>query len=91
MIQMHWLLSLYTTICQPFIFCAKMCKRYEKQFLLFLSGKKINGENKFNENDKKKKKIQSHLIRELSSSLERNIKKAKYISKEFEAQERVAR
>ena len=87
---MHWLQCLNNAVCQQWIRHCKMCKKYEKQFLMFLSGKKLNGENNNSENDKKKK-IQNHLMREISSTLQRNIEKAKNVSKELEAQKRFVR
>ena len=62
---------------------------------MFLKDKTIgNGENDKNyENDDKnnKKKIQNHLMREISSSLQRSIEKAKNVSKELDAQKHYVR
>ena len=93
---MHWLQCLNSTICcQEWIRQCKMCKKYEKQFLMFLKDKTIgNGENDKNyESDDKnnKKKIQNHLMREISSSLQRSIEKAKNVSKELDAQKHYVR
>ena len=62
---------------------------------MFLKDKKIgNGEtdrNLNNDDRNNKKKIQNHLVREISSSLQRSIEKAKNVSKELEAQRHYVR
>ena len=62
---------------------------------MFLKDKKIgNGEtdrNLNNDDRNNKKKIQNHLVREISSSLQRSIEKAKNVSKELEAQKHYVR
>ena len=86
---MHRLQCLSYMVCQQWIRHCKMCKRYEKQFLMFLSGKKVNEENKNREYDKKK--LPHQLMHEISSSLQRKLEKAKNVSKELEAQDRFVR
>ena len=93
---MHWLQCLNGMFFWQELFRqCKMCKKYEKQFLNFLKDRKIgNGENERNLNidgRNDKKKIQNHLVREISSSLQRSIAKAKNLSKELEAQRHYVR
>ena len=93
---MHWLQCLNSTIYwQEWIRQSKMCKKYEKNFLMFLKDRKIgNGEtdrNLNNDDRNSKKRIQNHLVREISSSLQRSIEKAKNVSKELEAQRHYVR
>ena len=93
---MHWLQCLNGMFFWQELFRqCKMCKKYEKQFLNFLKDRKIgNGENDRNLNNdgrNDKKKIQNHLVREISSSLQRSIAKAKKLSKELEAQRHYVR
>ena len=62
---------------------------------MFLKDRKIgNGDtdrNLNNEDRNNKKRIQNHLVREISSSLQRSIEKAKNVSKELEAQRHYVR
>ena len=90
---MHWLKCFNSTICQEWIRHYKMCKKYEKNFLMFLKDKKsYHGENRNGEkHNNNKRKLQNHLMREISSSLQRSIEKAKNVSKELEAQKHYVR
>ena len=62
---------------------------------MFLKDRKIgNAEadrNLNNDDRNSKKRIQNHLVREISSSLQRSIEKAKNVSKELEAQRHYVR
>jgi hypothetical protein len=70
-----------------------MCRKYEKHFLMFLKDKKSHFEENRNgeKHNKNKKKLQNHLMREISSSLQRSIEKTKNVSKALEAQKHYVR
>ena len=87
---MNFLRCLSSKICQEWVRHYKMCKKYEKHFLMFLKDKRSHGEIKHGEKNNKRK-LQNNLMRELSSSLQRSIEKAKNVSKELEAQKHYVR
>ena len=78
-----------------------MCKTYENHFVEFLDERKLHGDKIKNVNwDKIKnnvekqntnKKVHRALFREVSNSLQRNLERAKYVSKQIEAQKRYVR